>query len=126
MEGQIKMYKEKIEELKVFLERSKEEIQSKIDALVKDGRDDDAKAFRAALNIYDVFAATIGAFDNKSKGDETIFVQAFKSFSATVPSKWRAALEEAKKHNDAGKVLIEEGKLNSADAIIAKFGELFE
>ncbi|MCR4729200.1 MAG: hypothetical protein K5796_11230 [Lachnospiraceae bacterium] len=119
------MYKEKIEELRAFMESSKEKIGSKIDELVKDGRNDDAKAFRAALNIYDVFAATIGAFDKTAKGDETVFITAFKTFAANIPAKWRAALEEAKKHNDAGKVLIEEGKLNSSDAIIAKFDELF-
>ncbi len=107
------------------MESSKEKIGSKIDELVKDGRNDDAKAFRAALNIYDVFAATIGAFDKTAKGDETVFITAFKTFAANIPAKWRAALEEAKKHNDAGKVLIEEGKLNSSDAIIAKFDELF-
>ncbi len=119
------MYTEKIEELKVFIEKSKEETQSKIEALVKDGRDDDAKAFRAALNIYDVFVALIGASDNKAKGDEVVFVKEFKNLSTNIPSKWRTALEEAKKHNDAGKILIEEGKLKSADAIITRFEELF-
>ncbi len=119
------MYTEKIEELKVFIEKSKDETRSKIEALVKDGRDDDAKAYRAALNIYDVFVALIGASNNKAKGDEAVFAKEFRNLSTNIPSKWRAALEEAKKHNDTGKVLIEEGKLSSSDSIIAKFDELF-
>ena len=119
------MYTEKIEELKAFMEKSKEETQAKIDALVKDGRDDDSKAYRAALNIYDVFAALIGASANKAKEDEAVFISEFRKLSTNIPSKWRAALEEAKKHNDAGRIMIEEGKLQSADSIIAKFEELF-
>ena len=119
------MYTEKIEELKTFMDKSKEEIKSKIDGLVRDGRDDDSKAYRAALNIYDVFAALIGASANKAKGDETVFVSEFRNLSTNIPSKWRVALEEAKKYNDAGRIMIEEGKLQSADSIIAKFEELF-
>ena len=117
--------KDKTEALRNFIEESKKNTQARIDELMKDERADEARAFRAAYNIYDVFTALIGASEKKANGDESVFVSEFKKLAVNIPSKWRESLEEARKHNDAEKVMIEEAKLGSADAIVAKFEELF-
>ncbi len=49
----------KIKELKEFMADEKQKTQSLIDSLIADDREDEAKAYRAALNIYDVFTSLI-------------------------------------------------------------------
>lgn len=116
---------EKIAEIKDFIAKSKEETQTRIDTLVAEGREDDARPYRAALNIHDVFVSLIDAAFKLSGGNEQKFATIFKSYSENVPAPWRQSLSKAKEHNDAEKTMIEEAKLKIADAITAKFSELF-
>ncbi|WP_026651566.1 hypothetical protein [Butyrivibrio proteoclasticus] len=115
----------KIKEIREYMEGAQAETKAKIDALVADDRADEARAYRAALNIYDVFTALILASAKEANGDEAIMVEKFKKLSTNIPAQWRASLAKAKEHDDAEKIMIEEAKLSVADAIIAKFNELF-
>lgn len=115
----------KIEEIKQFTEKSKMAVQGTIDALVADGRADEARPYRAAYNIYDVFAALVNAAAKTANGDEERFVGEFHKLAERVPSAWRQSLAEAVKHDDAEKIMIEEAKLKVADEIIAKVDSLF-
>lgn len=118
--------KDKIEALKNNIALSKCAVQAQIDELVQDGRPDDAKAYRAAYNIYDVFVALIETAEKKAAGyEDAVFVQEFTKLATNIPARWRATLEQARKFNDAEKIMIEEAKLQSVDAIMAKFEELF-
>lgn len=122
--------KDKIEALKNNIALSKCAVQAQIDELVQDGRPDDAKAYRAAYNIYDVFVALIETAEKKavveaSADEDAVFVQEFTKLATNIPARWRATLEQARKFNDAEKIMIEEAKLQSVDAIMAKFEELF-
>ncbi|MBP5415454.1 MAG: hypothetical protein ILN61_09490 [Lachnospiraceae bacterium] len=116
---------DKIKQIKDFIAGSKEETRTRIDTLVADGRDDDARPFRAALNIHDVFVSLLDAAVKMSDGNEQKFVTIFKSYSENVPAQWRQSLSKAKEHNDAEKIMIEEAKVKIADAITDKFNELF-
>ena len=116
---------DKITEIKDFIAKSKEDTQAHIDTLVADGREDDARPYRAALNIHDVFVSLLDAAVKLSGDSEQKFVTIFKSYSENVPAPWRQALAKAKEHNDAEKIMFEEAKLKTADAITAKFNELF-
>lgn len=116
---------DKITEIKDFIAKSKEDTQTRIDTLVAEGREDDARPYRAALNIHDVFVSLIDAAVKLSDGNEQKFATIFKSYSENVPAPWRQSLARAKEHNDAEKTMIEEAKLKIADAITAKFNGLF-
>ena len=115
----------RIKELKEFMSEEKLKTQAQIDALIADGREDEARAYRAALNIYDVFTSLIDVPYKQSGGDEKAFKDGFKKLAVNVPSQWRNSLSKAKEHNDAEKIIIEEAKLKVADSIIEKFDELF-
>ena len=116
---------ERIKELKEFMEQSRSEVQAKIDELVIDDRADEARAYRASFNIYEVFTALIDTSAKLSTGDEDKFKNEFYKLAEKIPSGWRKSLEEASKHDDAEKVMIEDAKLKTADEIIDKFDELF-
>ena len=116
---------EKISELNHFMVESKASVQETIDRLVADGRADEARPYRAAYNIYDVFAALITAAEKTSGGDESRFAGEFGKLAERVPAGWRQSLAEATKHDNAEKIMIEEAKLKVADEIIAKVGSLF-
>ncbi len=115
----------KIKELKEFMAKGKQEAQAQIASLMADDREDEAKAYRAALNIYDVFTSLIDVPLKQSGGDEQTFKDGFKKLSVNIPTQWRNSLSKAKEHDDAEKIMIEEAKLKVADSIIAKFDELF-
>lgn len=115
----------KLKELKAYMAQEKQQTQGMIDALVADERADEARPYRAALNIYDVFASFLDVSWKQSKGEAAAFKDGFHKLAENVPSQWRASLVKAKEHNDAEKVLIEEAKLQVADCIIEKFDTLF-
>lgn len=124
-EGSKRSMEEKISELNHFMVESKASVQETIDRLVADGRADEARPYRAAYNIYDVFAALITAAEKTSGGDESRFAGEFGKLAERVPAGWRQSLAEATKHDNAEKIMIEEAKLKVADEIIAKVGSLF-
>ena len=115
----------KLSELNHFMSESKASVQGTIDALVADGRADEARPYRAAYNIYDVFAALVNAAAKTANGDEERFVGEFHKLAERVPSAWRQSHAEAVKHDDVEKIMIEEAKLKVADEIIAKVDSLF-
>jgi hypothetical protein len=115
----------KIKELKEYMEQSRSCVQDKIDELVNDGRSDEARAYRASFNIFEVFTALIDTSAKISGGDVDRFKTEFHKLAEKIPSGWRRSLEEAKQHDDPEKVMIEEAKLKTADEIISKFDELF-
>ena len=107
------------------MEQSKQEVQGKIDALVKDERADEARPLRAGLNIYDVFTALLDTAAKLAAQDEGRFISEFHNLAGKIPENWRKSLAAAKEHEDVEKALIEEAKLQTADGIIAKFDSLF-
>lgn len=115
----------RIEALKKYMEQSRADVQAQIDELVNDDRADEARAYRASFNIYEVFTALIDTSAKLSAGDETRFKNEFHKLAEKIPSAWRKSLEEAAKHDDAEKIMIEEAKLKTADEIISKFDDLF-
>ena len=48
----------------------------------------------------------------------------FLSKTSDLTANWKRSLENAQKHNDSAKVVIEEQKLSAADAIIAAYKEI--
>ena len=117
---------EKKEIWTAFIEGKKKECSEKADALIKEGRADESRFIKAACNIYDVFDSLLNTSLKQSNGDEEKFSSMFLKLSNNVPENWRKSLEQAKAHDDSEKILIEEAKLDAADACVSKFREIYE
>lgn len=116
---------EKIIELKSFLKDGKKQMQQKVDELVSDNRQDEARVYRASLNIYDIMETLLDTAKKMAGGDVDCFTQEFHRLASRVPASWRVSLEKAKEHADFEKIMMEEAKLGVADSVITRFDELF-
>lgn len=116
---------EKFVEFNAYIEEGKAAMQHMIDELVRDERQDEARVYRASLNIYDIMATLVKTAKNKSKGDSEILKEEFHLLAARIPSSWKVSLEKAKEHEDFEKVMMEEAKLKVADEVIEKFDSIF-
>lgn len=116
---------EKIVELKNFLKDGKDRMQQKIDELVSDNRQDEARVYRASLNIYDIMGTLLDTAKKIAEGDVNRMKEEFHRLATRVPASWKVSLEKAKEHDDFEKIMMEEAKLNVADSVIRRFDELF-
>ena len=114
-----------MEEMNLYMQQAKAAAAEKTNALTADGRADEARAYRASFNIYDVFAALLNAAVKTSGGDEDRMKEAFHKLAEKIPESWRQSLAAARQHADAEKVMIEEAKLTTAAEITEKFDSLF-
>lgn len=121
-----KFMKTIIEKMNHYLAQRKAEVLEEASKLIADDRKDESNFLKARANIYDVFKALLGASSKAAAGDRNAFSADFKRRAATVPAAWRKSLEEASRHGDEAKILIEKAKLSAAEEIIAKFDELME
>lgn len=108
-----------------FLDEAKERTKKEADALVEACKADEARAYKAKLNIYDIFATLMKTAETKSKGDASLLKKEFSLLAERIPRNWYASLEEARAHGDFEKVMIEEAKISASEEITAKFRELF-
>lgn len=108
-----------------YIETGKAAMQQKTDELVKDERQDEARAYRASLNIYDIMETLVKTSHNKANGDLEIFKTEFQQLATKIPSNWRNALAKAREHEDYEKIMMEEAKLKIVDEVIEKFDSIF-
>ena len=106
-----------------FLDERKALVLSDIKSLAQEGRIDESNVLKAKSNVYDICKAVYNAAAKQSK--DTIGT-AFPATFNKITSPWKASLEQAKLHNDARKILIEEAKLEAVSEINAKFAELVQ
>lgn len=117
---------EKIIEFKQFIADGKASMQQKIDELVQDDRQDEARAFRASLNIYDIMQTLFDTAQKKANDNSKQLADEFHMLTTRIPASWRMSLEKAREHEDYEKIMIEEAKLKIVDEVINKFDLLFE
>ena len=104
-----------------FLDERKQATLNEVQALIKDGRTDEAIILKAKSNIYDISKAVYNANFKLSGGNiKEAFPPAFDKITAP----WKASLDAAKAHGDEKKTLIEEAKLSAVSEINTKFKEL--
>ncbi len=116
---------DKIIEMRTFLGEGKGQMQQKIDELVADERKDEARVYRACLNIYDIMETLLNASMKTAGYDEILFKEEFHKLVTRVPASWKVSLEKAKEHDDYEKVMMEEAKLGVVAAVVEKFDALF-
>ena len=106
-----------------FLDERKSIVLSDIKSLAQEGRIDESNVIKAKFNVYDICKAVYHAAAAQSKDAvETAFPAAFDKITGP----WKASLEQAKVHNDARKILIEEAKLDAVSEINSKFAEMVQ
>ncbi|MBQ6020501.1 MAG: hypothetical protein IJL26_10030 [Clostridia bacterium] len=84
-------------------------------ALRAENRGDEAVFCTVRANVYDICATVCGV--HMKKGGPAAFGAMLERFK----NEWGAALENAKKQNDAKKICVEETKLDALADVSARF-----
>ena len=106
-----------------FLDERKSIVLSDIKSLAQEGRIDESNVIKAKLNVYDICKAVYHATASQSKD---AIGTAFPATFDKITSPWKASLEQARLHNDARRILIEEAKLDAVSEINSKFAEMVQ
>ena len=108
-----------MEEFIGYLSRQIEAGRNDAFRLKEEGRRDDADFARVRTNIYEVCRTVTNVLMSRpGAGAEAVKTQ-FGRFRA----EWNAALEKARKYEDARNTVIGETKLKALDDVIAHFPE---
>lgn len=87
--------------------------------LEAEGRIDDASFAKVKANIYEVCRTVTQALINRPGAGVDAIRARFEGFQTT----WGNALEQAKQHDNANGIVVEETKLNALADVIARFPE---
>lgn len=95
-------------------------------ALQADDRADEAIFEKVKANVYDIFRTVFSVAVQTCKEDPDAVQRFFALRLEQIPTSWAAALEEAKKHDDAVKMRLEQIKLDTVGAIRENFVKIWE
>lgn len=90
-------------------------------ALLADGRSDEASFEKIRANVFGIFCAVLSAGEKAAGGDEAALRRFFSERLVSIPANWRAALSLAEEHDDAVHAQVERVKLDALRAIEAQF-----
>ena len=94
--------------------------------LLKEERADEASHEKIKSNIYQIFKTIYLSLEkNPTRTQEEIKEQFLEKLEA-IPNNWKIALDKAREHQDAKKILIEEIKFEIRDEIQATFMKIME
>lgn len=122
--------KDNVQKYHALLEEKREQISREIRLLEQEGRQDEANLAKVKLNIVNVFE-TVAAADEKAVSVEQSdawrkFHERYIQRFSTLTKPWRERLAQAKVHQDAEVVAVEEAKLETAAWIEKVFRSLEE
>ena len=122
--------KDNVQKYHALLEEKREQISREIRLLEQEGRQDEANLAKVKLNIVNVFE-TVAAADEKAVSVEQSdawrkFHERYIQRFSTLTKPWRERLAQAKVHQDAEVVAVEEAKLETAAWIEKAFRSLEE
>ncbi len=95
------------------------------DALLADGRADEATFEKVRANIYDIFRTVLSVAVQHCEGHPDAVGQFFLLRLQNIPESWEAAYESAKSHNDTEKICLEQLKLDTVAQIRERFTDLW-
>lgn len=95
-------------------------------ALQADDRADEAIFEKVKANVYDIFRTVFSVAVQTCKEDPDAVQRFFALRLEQIPTSWAAALEEAKRHDDAVKMRLEQIKLDTVGAIRENFAKIWE
>ena len=94
---------------------------TKHDALLRDGRADEANFEKIRANVFGIFDTVLDAAEKAARGDAEAAARFFASRLAQIPQSWYDALETAQKHGDETRAHVERIKIRAAEEIRARF-----
>lgn len=94
--------------------------------LAVDDRMDEANIEKVRANIYNIFKTILSVAEKVCGTDDVAKKHFFLQKAEQIPENWSAAYENAKKHGDAEKMLIESTKLDTIQEIKDKFIQVWE
>ncbi len=115
---------QKMEKMNAFFGERIAACENREQALVADGRRDEANFEKVRANMYDVFR-TILAVAARTQRDEASVRAFFAQKLGQIPMGWKAAHEAARQHEDAEKMQIEEIKLEAVSEIKVFFEQVW-
>ena len=104
-----------MEELIRALKARHDELTEEAAALRAQSKGDEAVFCTVRANVYEICATVGGVYEKK--GDIAAFAAILERFK----KEWGAALEHAKRQNDAKKICVEETKLEALADVAARF-----
>ena len=93
--------------------------KAEIARLEEDGCQDDADFAKVRTNIYEVCRTVTNALVSRPGAGPEAVKKQFENFRTN----WSAALDNARTHDDARNIVVEEAKLNALADVMAHFSE---
>lgn len=116
---------EKVLQMKAFFEERIAECSQRKQALLADGREDEATFEKIKENIYDVFRTVLAAGVNTCGEDEAKLSSFFAVRLQQIPTNWVTAQEKARAHQEEEKAYLEQIKLDAVADIRENFARIW-
>lgn len=94
--------------------------------LTRDDRADEGNFEKIRANIYEIFRAVLGAAQRVHAGDEAAQHRFFLQKMGEIPAAWAAACEQARQNGDAGRMHLEQVKLDAVQEIRTACAQFWE
>lgn len=94
-------------------------------ALRAEGYADDADFEKIRANVFEIFRTVLSVAVKTHPDDPSAVRQFFLQKAEEIPKNWRSALNAAEQHGDAARIHPELLKLDTVDAIRARFAEVW-
>ena len=122
--------KDNVQKYHALLEEKREQISREIRLLEQEGRQDEANLAKVKLNIVNVFEAVAVSDEWAVSAEQSDtwrkFCERYIQRFSTLTKPWRERLAQAKVHQDAEVVAVEEAKLETTAWIEKAFHSLEE
>lgn len=120
------MLEKKVSKFNSYFDRQISLCEQCNERLLADDRTDEAVFEKIKANIYDIFRTILSAAVETGKGDAEAVKRFFTLKIRQIPSSWTTAYDQAKQHDDAVKMQIEQIKLDTVDQIKEMFAKIWE
>ena len=120
------MIEQKISKLNSYFDKQISLCEQCSKKLLADDRKDEAVFEKVKANVYDIFRTIFSVAVKTDKGDSEAVRRFFILKIQQIPSNWATAYNQAKKHDDADKMQIEQIKLDTVSEIKEIFTAIWE
>lgn len=120
------MMKTKIDQFISWLDGQAADCENRKKKLLEDDRIDESVFEKIKINVYDIFRTILLAGEKTSNGDAQKLKEFFLLKLEQIPAHWIASYNKAKQNDDIEKMQIESLKLDTVQAIRAKFLQNWE
>ena len=109
-----------------YLDAKMEEITLNEQQLLTEERKDEASHEKIKSNIYQIFKTIYFSLEKNPTRTQAEIKEQFLEKLEVIPNNWKIALDKARQHQDAERILIEEIKFEIRDEIRATYMRIME